>query len=78
MFFYDGCALVGQGILNSEIWSLYPNGDPMAVIQNNIGIIGCHPESERHWYEMYTWMRPHWHHRSHHELLLDFADSLIR
>lgn len=77
MFFYDGCALIGQGILDSEVWSLYPNGDPMAVIQNNIGIIGCHPESERHWYEMYSWMKPHWHNRAHHTLLLDFVDCLF-
>jgi hypothetical protein len=77
MFFYDGCALIGQGILNSEIWSLYPNGDPMAVIQNNLGLIGCHPESERHWYEMYSWMNPYWHNRDHHRLLLDFVDHLF-
>lgn len=77
MFFYDGCALTGQGILTSEIWSLYPNGDPMALIQNNIGLIGCHPESEPHWYRDYSWMRPHYHGGRHHELLLDFVDHLF-
>ena len=77
MFFYDGCALIGQGIDSAKIWSLYPNGDPMAVIQDNIGIIGCHLESERHWYESYSWMQGQYHHGSHHKLLLEFVNKLI-
>jgi len=54
MFFYDGCALVGSGIDTAKIWGLYPNGDPMAVIQGNVGIMGCHLESEPHWYASYS------------------------
>ena len=77
MFFYDGCALVGEGILDSKIYSLYPNGDPMAVIQGNIGIIGCHPESEPHWYNSYSWMQGKHHNGHHHTLLLDFVDELL-
>ena len=77
MFFYDGCALVGSGIDTAKIWSLYPNGDPMALIQDNVGIIGCHPESEPHWYSSYSWMQPHWHLGKHHELLLDFVNELV-
>jgi len=77
MFFYDGCSLIGKGISSSQIWSLYPNGDPMAVIQNNIGLIGCHPESSKHWYDEYTWMPKHWHNGLHHKLLLNFVKSLI-
>jgi len=77
MFFYDGCALVGAGVDTAKIWSLYPNGDPMALIQDNVGIIGCHPESERHWYASYSWMQPHWHLGKHHKLLLDFVDELV-
>ena len=77
MFFYDGCALVGPGIDTAKMWSLYPNGDPMALIQDNVGIIGCHPESEPHWYSSYSWMRPHWHLGKHHKLLLDFVDELV-
>ena len=26
----------------------YKNGDPMAIMQGNVGLIGCHPESEKH------------------------------
>lgn len=77
MFFYDGCALVGPKINSCEIWSLYPNGDPMALIQNNIGLIGCHPESEHFWYDSYSWMRKHWHEGRHHALLFDFANRLM-
>jgi len=77
MFFYDGCSLIGPGIDNSEVWSSYPNGNAMAVIQNNLGLIGCHPESEPHWYTMYSWMRPHWHNGAHHKLLLDFVNHLF-
>jgi hypothetical protein len=77
MFFYDGCALVGPKINSCDIWSLYPNGDPMAIIQDNIGLIGCHPESESFWYDSYSWMRKYWHEGRHHELLLDFVNELV-
>jgi len=77
MFFYDGCALVGPKINDCDIWSLYPNGDPMAIIQDNIGLIGCHPESERFWYDSYSWMRKHWHEGRHHTLLLEFVNRLM-
>jgi hypothetical protein len=68
---------VGPGIDTAKIWSLYPNGDPMALIQGNVGIMGCHPESEQHWYESYSWMKAHWHLGKHHKLLLDFVDELV-
>ena len=55
------------------------NNDPMAIIQDRIGVIGCHPESEKYWYEeYYSWMRPHWHCGHHHELLLDFTNDLMK
>ena len=75
MFFYDGCAVVGEGSCSTVI--SYANGDRMAVIQRNIGVIGCHPESESHWYHSYSWMRPHWHLGKHHALLLDFVNRLL-
>jgi hypothetical protein len=78
MFFYDGCALVGPKINECNVWSIYPNGDAMAIIQDNIGLIGCHPESERFWYDSYSWMRKHWHDGRHHTLLLDFANRLMQ
>ncbi len=76
MYFYDGCALVGNG--NFETVATYANGDAMAIIQNQIGLIGCHPESENHWYENYSWMRGKYHQGHQHQLLLDFVDSIIR
>jgi len=78
MFFYDGCAIHGTGLDYSQIWALYPNGDAMAVIQNNIGLIGCHPESTEHWYKSYSWMNNGYHNGVHHRLLLDFVNNLMK
>jgi glutamine amidotransferase-like uncharacterized protein len=75
MFFYDGCALVGNGKFNTI--ATYANGDPMAIIQNRIGLIGCHPESERHWYDAYSWMQGKYHKGLHHKLLLEFVNKLL-
>jgi len=77
MFWYDGCALVGD-TSKFETVATYANGDAMAIIQNRIGLIGCHPESEQFWYDSYTWMRKHWHDGQHHALLLEFVDELMR
>lgn len=74
MFFYDGCALVGDTNKFKTI-STYTNGDAMAVVQNNIGLIGCHPEAELFWYDGYTWLRGKY--VSKHDLLLEFVDQLM-
>jgi hypothetical protein len=76
MFFYDGCALVGNAS-KFETVATYANGDAMAIFQDRIGLIGCHPESDRYWYEAYKWMTPHWHNGRHHKLLLDFVNDLM-
>jgi hypothetical protein len=76
MFWYDGCALVGDKT-KFETVATYANGDAMAIIQDRIGLIGCHPESEKFWYDSYTWMRRHWHDGQHHALLLEFVDQLM-
>ena len=75
MFFYDGCALVGDSSKFTTT-ATYANGDAMAIIQGNIGLIGCHPESEQFWYDGYTWMRGKYHNGQHHQLLLDFVNQL--
>jgi glutamine amidotransferase-like uncharacterized protein len=72
MFFYDGCALIGNG--QYDTIATYSNSDAMAIIQKNIGIIGCHPEAESFWYDGYTWMRGKY--ASKHHLLLDFVNQL--
>jgi len=77
MYFYDGCALTGSGLKYSKIISTYGNGDAMAIIQQNVGIIGCHPESQSHWYESYSWMQGKYHNGRHHNLLLDFVNELF-
>jgi hypothetical protein len=77
MFWYDGCALVGNDN-KFETIATYSNGDAMAIIQNRIGLIGCHPESEQFWYDSYSWMRSKYHQGQHHLLLLDFVNSLMK
>lgn len=74
MYFYDGCAIVGD---NMDVVATYSNNDPMAIIQGKVGLIGCHPESQKNWYSYHSWMPKHWHHNAHHKLLLDFTNSLM-
>lgn len=75
MFFYDGACMVGG---NMDIVAKYSNGDPMAIIQGNVGLIGCHPESQQYWYSYHSWMPKHWHGGRHNELLLNFVDRLVQ
>lgn len=75
LFFYDGCAIVGDETAYDVI-ARYPNGDPMAIIQDKIGLIGCHPEAEQHWYNSYSWMKKRWTGNKHH-ILLDFVNKLV-
>ena len=77
MFFYDGCSIVGGDMSPYETFATYSNGDNMAIIQNRIGLIGCHPESEQFWYDSYSWMRGYYHKGQHHTLLLDFVNELM-
>jgi hypothetical protein len=77
MFWYDGCALVGNKSKFKTV-ATYANGDAMAIVQNNIGLIGCHPESQPFWYDSYSWMRGKYHGGRHHELLLEFTDQLMQ
>jgi hypothetical protein len=77
MFFYDGCALVGNSNKFTTI-ATYTNGDPMAIVQNNIGLIGCHPESEQFWYDGYSWLKGKYHQGRHHSLLLEFVNNLMK
>ena len=78
MFFYDGCALIGERDgPEFDTIARYANGDPMAIIQRRIGLIGCHPEAEEFWYkDKYKYINKFWNHKRHHGLLLDFVDRL--
>jgi hypothetical protein len=76
MFFYDGCALEGDRT-KFETYATYANGDPMAIFQGRIGIMGCHPEAEENWYTMYSWLRTKWH-GGQQDLLLEFVDLLMK
>ena len=74
MFFYDGPTFVGKG--QYDTISTYRNsGMPMAIIQNNIGLIGCHPEATEYWYDNYSWMKRKF--KSKHNLLLEFVDEVV-
>ena len=74
MFFFDGCTFIGK---NFKTIARYENGDPMAIIQNRVGLIGCHPESRKSWYNR-SYLRSHWHDFQHHELLQDFVSDLVK
>jgi len=77
MFFYDGCVFTGTG--KYDTIAKYANDEPMAIIQGNLGLIGCHPESEEFWYESpYQYLDGYWHDGKHHGLLLDFVNRLWR
>jgi len=75
MFFYDGCAIIGNENKFTTI-ARYANNDPMAVIQGNIGLIGCHPESMPTWYNK-SYLKSNWHYYKHHKLLVDFTKQLM-
>ena len=75
MFFYDGCAIIGDET-KMDVIARYSNNDPMAIIQSNIGIIGCHPESMQTWYNK-PYLKKHWHYYKHHKLLVDFVQKLV-
>lgn len=74
MYFYDGCTYIGS---NFTTIARYSNSAPMAIIQDRVGLIGCHPEAEQHWYDDYTWMAPRWS-GGNHNLLVDFVEKLLQ
>jgi len=69
MYFYDGPTYVNGGF---DTIATYANGDPMAIVQGNVGLIGCHLESQQHWYSK-KYMQPHWHQNQHHPVLWQFV-----
>ena len=76
MFFYDGPTYVGHG--SYKCLATYDeSGCPMAIQQNNIMLIGCHPESEQFWYDGYSWMKGKYHNGQHHEILLNLIDEFL-
>ena len=76
MYFYDGATFEGNG--RYETIATYNTKLPMAIIQDNIGLIGCHPESQKWWYDAYSWMPRDWHNNTHGALLLDFVNTLCK
>lgn len=74
MYFYDGCAFIGH---NMDVVARYSNSNPMAIVQRQIALIGCHLESEQWWYDK-KYLQPYWHRGIHHKLLLDFVNDFIR
>jgi len=75
MYFYDGCAILGES-WGMDVHARYANDDPMAVIQGNVGVIGCHPEALAWWYteggmyaDQYT--------KQHARLMSNFVKDLV-
>ena len=74
-FFYDGPAFIGDES-QFDVIARYQNGDPAAVIQGRIGLIGPHLESQHHWYDR-PYLQRYWHNNNHGRLLLEFVDKLM-
>lgn len=74
-FFYDGPAFIGDES-KFETIARYSNGDPAAIIQNKIGLIGPHLEAEEYWYSK-PYLHKHWHEGRHHKLLREFVSKLL-
>ena len=75
MYFYDGPTFVGGRF---DTIATYANGDPMAIVQDNLGLVGCHLESQAHWYTKKV-MQSQWHQNAHHPLLWQFvAEHLLQ
>lgn len=73
MYFYDGCAIIGDDV---DVIATYANGDAMAAIQGNVGMIGCHPEALQWWFDeadMSEYYSP-----KHAELMSDFVRQLVK
>ena len=73
MYFYDGCAIIGD---HMDVVATYANGDPMAVIQGNIGLIGCHPEAQHWWYAL-DGMPKSYYNVKHKKLMAEFVKDLV-
>jgi glutamine amidotransferase-like uncharacterized protein len=74
-FFYDGPAFIGNES-TCDVIARYKNGDPAAIIQGRIGLIGPHLEAEEYWYDK-PYLHRHWHQGKHHTLLKQFVDRLM-
>ena len=78
MYFYDGCAFVGDESKFKTI-ARYSNGDPMAIIQGRIGLIGCHPEAPQYWFETpWHYINKYYTKGKHNTLLLNFVNELTQ
>jgi len=76
MYFYDGCALIGDESKFNTI-ARYANNDPMAIIQGRIGLIGCHPEAPEYWFQKpWQYINKYYNGGRHHTLLLNFVNEL--
>ena len=77
MYFYDGCALIGDET-KFETIARYANGDPMAITQGNITLIGCHPEALEYWFnEPWAYLKPKWNEGKHHRLLNELVTQIL-
>ena len=71
MYFYDGCSIDGE---NMDVVATYANGYAMAVIQGNVGLIGCHPEAKDWWYEL-DGMSKSYYNVKHKKLFINFLQN---
>jgi hypothetical protein len=72
--FYDGPTFTGHGSYKT-IAAYDTTGYPMAIKQNNIMLIGCHPEAEKWWYDSYSYLKGSY--TNHQPKLLEVVNQLM-
>lgn len=77
MYFNDGCSIHGDESKFEVIARYKGNNDPMAIVQGKIGLIGCHPEADKFWYDKPKYMVRHWNNGTHKLLLKEFVDYIM-
>jgi glutamine amidotransferase-like uncharacterized protein len=77
MFFYDGCSIHGDESQFEVVARYKGNNDPMAIVQGRVGLIGCHLEAEKYWYDKPKYMQKHWNNGYHKLLLKEFVDYIM-
>lgn len=75
IYFWDGPAFIAP-VRNYKTLALYRNGDPAAIMQGNVGLIGPHLEAMRTWFRSKK-LAPLYHDGAHFELLREFVDELL-
>jgi len=79
VYFRDGCTFIAgdDDSVRYHTIATYANGQPFAIGQNNIVLIGGCLDSQLSWYQATPRLLPHWHGGVQHNLLLTVIERLL-